>query len=689
MLPIKPRGETTPCAGQPEDVDQSGQHFATSTVTTPHSGSKTRTRPYPVPLSSVVPDAGLLNSRLYVEGRSVSSMPPRCSRSNSNMSEGYSPSSSVTSFHGQAKFDSGAAFTSFRWAPDQVLVQSWHRKLSETYRDYSMVNIVGEGRHGTVIIVQHRTSEKYYACKILNKGDHDPKALRSEIETLKRLDHPNIVRLHETNEDREHVYLLMELCLGGDLFSRVSDDGPLPENVAQSFAYQMLCALNYCHGMGTVHRDVKPENFLLATTDTDDMQQTLKLADFGVATRITRRSCQPPGDDSKAEQVQGSLPYMAPEMFTRQWTSLVRESSGSIRTLAAGDVWSAGVVLYVMLSGNLPYGSNPDMICSGEKPDFSGEVWQAVSNDALDLIQNLLNPDHEARCTAKQALEHQWFQTYTDGCDGSSSFGNFLSVSAGMPETRGDLARLLLRCLRYWRKLPKLRRITIAAIAKRLEVEHPSHSLARSAHRNFNDSSNKLRCERFVQALNAALSQPAGGGDLCSSPTTKDLDLASFESSLSAAAPTAANSSSRTGLHIRQRFKHYMRRLSKLSEESPSSSGSPGAGGATLTECEDLVSLTELRHLVDSLDGMKDGFVDYTLLVAALLPRDVYYEEQRIKEIFEQFDFKKRGVIRPEDLLASLQTKDASVKDIADMMSDFDTNGDGVLDYEEFRAMLQ
>jgi len=178
---------------------------------------------------------------------------------------------------------------SFRWQPGDAFIHCWHRKLSDTYQDYNMVNLIGEGRNGAVFIVQHKISEQYYACKVLHKAEQDSSALRAEIKNLRMLDHPHLVRLYEVNEDAEAVFLLMEYCSGGDLFSLVTEspEGRLPEKTARSFAEQMLSALQYCHSIGIVHRDVKPENFLLeGAVGEDASTATLKLADFGIATHI-------------------------------------------------------------------------------------------------------------------------------------------------------------------------------------------------------------------------------------------------------------------------------------------------------------------------------------------------------------------------------------------------------------------
>jgi len=658
------------------------------------------------------------------------------------------------------RYDSNASFS---WAPQNLCVQSRHRKLSETYQDYKMHHMVGEGRHGAVFIVQHKTSGKYYACKLLHKGDHDSSTLNKEIEMMRKLDHPNIVRLYEVNEDREGVFLLMELCHGGDLFERIADAGHLTESAAKVFAHQMLDALAYCHSMGVVHHDVKPENFLLETEDPDC--SVLKLADFGIATRVRfaksrstnfsnfnsmnqsgfHSGFQADGSgvlngsillDGDGGHVSGSLPYMAPELLVRRWDSIVKDCDYDRQRMGAGDVWSCGVVIYVMLSGDLPYGDSIDAICDGGPPDFSSKVWQHVSDEAKDLIMRLLNRDLKERWTAHRALRHPWFEGRppatarplplpTPLSDVESNGEEtarprfvddvlFLTDPAlALQENRPELARRTLRLLRMWRRQPKLRRVALATIAKRLEAEHPAMFFARLVYSTFGHPGEKLRCAEFVAALNAALCvdevqeehesktppPPLAQGhpsDDRSSGAESEGTAGSYANAPLLSPHKDGTGNSITGWNMRQRMKGVIRRLSRVSEDpydlniSDCLSASPGLHSIS---SEELVSLTELMGLVDSVDGLKTGSVDFTLLVAAFLPPSVYRDELRIQETFEQFDIRCKGCICAEDLAVvmrtSVRSKDASNKHWALMVAEFDSNGDGNLDYNDFRKMLQ
>jgi len=251
---------------------------------------------------------------------------------------------------------------------------------------------------------------------------------------------------------------------------------------------------------------------------------------------------------------------------------------------------------------------------------------------------------------------------------------------------RPELAKAVLRNLRAWRGAPKLRRIFVAAIARRMEADHPSTRLAQMVYHTFSSSGDKLRCMDLVNGLNVALNEamtspPLEGEDPAleqGSLSPEDLDIAE---------QARRTGSSVTGLQIRRRLFGVLRKLGAV---SPASNG----GEAALMACcsDDLVSLTELRDLVGALDGVKNGTVDYTLLVAALLPQETCCEEARVLETFHMFDFRKHQGISPDDLLAYMRnatsTKETNLKQFSEMLSEFDRNGDGVLDLEEFKAML-
>eukprot|EP00927_Polykrikos_kofoidii_P036849 TRINITY_DN31078_c0_g1_i1.p1 TRINITY_DN31078_c0_g1~~TRINITY_DN31078_c0_g1_i1.p1 ORF type:complete len:925 (+),score=122.39 TRINITY_DN31078_c0_g1_i1:136-2910(+) len=680
---------------------------------------------------------------------------------------------------------SEGSLASFNWAP-AVFVQAWHRSLSE---NYDIMQLIGEGGQGAVFIVKHRRNENLYACKFLHKVDHAAKTLRNEVDALRSLDHPNIVRLFEVNEDSETVFLLMELCRGGELYDLIEREESLSEPIARRFVQQMLSSLAYCHANGFVHRDVKPENFLL---EDDDLAHTrLKLVDFGVSARIARPEltaaaflpaslptvtlgagmvgsdaarCLVAGrgggnvdaesflhstsyfdDDLGAGQV-GSRPYMAPEILKHGWKSLAAKAKGSIALLAAPDLWSCGVVIFVMFSGEFPFGNRPDLRhLDGSDLDFSGPAWKNVSAEAIDLIRRLLTASIEDRWTAQQALGHAWFRDM-------SPRGSLSDGRCTQPEEVAGIGRAasILRNLRRWHQMPKLRRIVITAIARQLESQHESHDAAQKCYRLFGRTASHLSCDAVVGALNAVVGEVAadpalddGEGNVAVASIVSCKPIDQIPSDPSSAASTAYGStaswSSSNSSRVFQRVRSFLtwihdRRRSRNStaasrlqrrwssgcsrivdheqkgDEDGVSTGRNDALTATMTPtpttgsassiCDvptsgssaasmTRASLGELRDLVSSLDCTKNGMVDYSLLLAAMLPPIVYSDERRILEAFDLFDLQKRGLVYAEDLRLFLSGSGASLRRCNEMLAEFDNDGDGALSQAEFVEMVR
>jgi hypothetical protein len=210
-----------------------------------------------------------------------------------------------------------------------------------------------------------------------------------------------------------------------------------------------------------------------------------------------------------------------------------------------------------------------------------------------------------------------------------------------MAESKKELANGLFRSLRRWRQLSKLRRIAIAAVARRVEAHHPTQRLAQFIYRVFKDSSEVLLCSTLAHEMCSCLPEDA------------------FE---------CVESHLATALKLRDRVTNTIKMLE---------------GRAVSAEHDS--KMEELRFLVDALDGIKNGVVDYTLLVASVLPPEVYTDSERIAEVFELFDLQKRKQIGARDLSTALGTDD---KRCAAMIKEFDKNKDGDLDLSDFTSML-
>ncbi|KAF5195889.1 Cdpk-related protein kinase [Thalictrum thalictroides] len=216
--------------------------------------------------------------------------------------------------------------------------------------------------------------------------------VRREVTILKALSgHKNLVRFHDSYEDANNVYIIMELCEGGELLDRIlSRGGRYTEEDAKVIIVQILSVVAFCHLQGVVHRDLKPENFLFTTRDEN---APMKLIDFGLSDFIR--------PDERLNDIVGSAYYVAPEVLHRSYS-------------VEADIWSIGVITYILLCGSRPFWARTE---SGifrsvlrADPNFDDSPWPSVSLEAKDFVKRFLNKDHRKRMTAAQAMTHPWLR---------------------------------------------------------------------------------------------------------------------------------------------------------------------------------------------------------------------------------------------------------------------------------------
>jgi len=255
---------------------------------------------------------------------------------------------------------------------------------------YDMKDVLGTGAFSQVRLAECREDGHMYAIKIIDKkalkGKED--SLENEIRVLKRLDHRNVVKLLEAYESRTCVYLVMELVTGGELFDRIVEKGSYSEKDAADLIKQVLSAVAYMHSQGVVHRDLKPENLLYYSPDADSK---IMISDFGLSkmeeSGVMATACGTPG-------------YVAPEV-------LAQKPYGK-----AVDVWSIGVISYILLCGYPPFYDENDanlfaQILKGEF-EFDSPYWDDISEEAKDFIRSLMCVNVEHRLTCEAALDHCW-----------------------------------------------------------------------------------------------------------------------------------------------------------------------------------------------------------------------------------------------------------------------------------------
>jgi calcium/calmodulin-dependent protein kinase I len=273
---------------------------------------------------------------------------------------------------------------------------------------YTLGDELGRGRFSVVQRATHLKEQATYAIKLVKneelEDDENMEALETEISILRKMKHPYIVQLKEVVTTDENTYLVMELLGGGELFERIVEKGAFTEEEGAALFAQILLSMEYLHKLNIVHRDVKPENILYSHRDGTD----IKLIDFGYA-GIWR-------PDQQLTGLCGTPDYVAPEVLS--WYDESDEKG--IPYGASSDMWSMGVLLYVILSGCSPFNADEEeallkLVAMGQY-EFHDPDWTHVSEDAKDLISNLLVVDVNKRYNMTQALSHSWVKNAVVQC---------------------------------------------------------------------------------------------------------------------------------------------------------------------------------------------------------------------------------------------------------------------------------
>ncbi|GAB2254863.1 hypothetical protein Droror1_Dr00008641 [Drosera rotundifolia] len=259
--------------------------------------------------------------------------------------------------------------------------------------DYTLGRKLGHGQFGTTFLCVEKATGKEYACKSIAKKKlvtkEDVADVRREVEIMHHLaGHPNVIAIKAAYEDAVAVHFVMELCAGGELFERIVKRGHYTERKAANLARTIVSVVEACHSLGVMHRDLKPENFLFVDEKEDSPLETI---DFGLSIFFK------PGDIFN--DVVGSPYYVAPEVLRKRYGP-------------EADVWSAGVIIYILLSGVPPFWAETEEeifeeVLHGDL-DFSSDPWPNISEGAIDLVRRMLVRDPKKRLTAHEVLCHPW-----------------------------------------------------------------------------------------------------------------------------------------------------------------------------------------------------------------------------------------------------------------------------------------
>lgn len=288
--------------------------------------------------------------------------------------------------------------------------------------NYVFENVVGYGAFGEVRRAYHKVTKSERAIKSIDIShckEEDIQKLLKEVSILKLLDHPNIIRIFEVYRSLTRLYIVTEICTGGELFERIKHMKKFSENQAAKFMSDIISAVMHCHQRGVVHRDLKPENLLFTTKNPD---AKLKLIDFGTSALFDKTK--------KMKGIIGTYFYMAPEVISGNYDEKC-------------DVWSLGVILYILLSGSLPFaGSTDEEIISkiqNAPVSFARSTWNNVSDEARTLIMKMLKKVPEMRISIEEVFASPWLKSRSRGNLPDVEFEVELLNKLGQFETESTL----------------------------------------------------------------------------------------------------------------------------------------------------------------------------------------------------------------------------------------------------------
>jgi len=437
---------------------------------------------------------------------------------------------------------------------------------------------IGEGGFGAVRRAQDKRTKVVCALKTIRKSAKDEVTrLKEEIEIMRILDHPNIIRFLESFEDKRYIYIALELCEGGELFQRICAAGKFSERIAAGCVRQMLLAINYLHQNYIMHRDLKPENWLLASRE-DVAKAPLKLIDFGISKRFQ------PGDPAKTKA--GTPNYVAPEVLGGRYDEKV-------------DIWSLGVITFVMLAGRHPFsGKTVDQVLKNVKTanyNMDADAWKKISNDGKGLVKACLQKNMTLRLSAQMALQHAWFKA--EVVDGLS-----------------DLKNLELTGLKAFGRMHQMKKAVLTVMATQL-------------------SNSKIQA---LKSMFMAMDRNSDG--------------------------TLAISEIKEG-------------LAQVGVDLP----------------------PNLDALLQEVDTDGSGVVDYTEFLAATMDKKLYRQEDVVWQAFKKFDLDGSGAIDKKELakvLGESEVMEAMNLEgegdrLLEVFNRVDANGDGMIDFQEFFAMMR
>ncbi|KAI3702985.1 hypothetical protein L6452_28739 [Arctium lappa] len=450
---------------------------------------------------------------------------------------------------------------------------------------YKIGRELGRGKFAITSLCRNKSTGKKFACKSIPKRrlvtESEKQDLKREVMIMEHLrSQRNVVELIDVFEDNRCVHLVMEYCEGGELFEKMKSKGRFSEKIAAQILSSIMKVVYSLHFMGVMHRDLKPENFLLSKKGGLGFlpcfvdYTLLKAIDFGLSAYI---------DEGKPNQEKvGTAFYVAPEVLRRQ------EYGKEV------DIWSAGVILYMLLTGVPPfYGEKEkeifDAILNAEKVlDMKNYPWPWISRNAKELVKKMLSVDPKKRPTASDVLKDQWL------------------VENG-EDTDNPIDSMFLARMKHFKALNEFKKLALKIIADIIPNEELEGLEA--MFRNMDTDENKV-----------------------------------------------------------------------ISREELESS---------LTRLGSNLGPDEVQLISEAADADGDGCIDYNEFITAMMNFQRLHKKEHLVKAFQHFDKDKNGIISKEELKLALEEYKLGKETIEDIVSEVDTNKDGVISFEEFCAMIR
>ncbi|KAF0687864.1 Aste57867_20451 [Aphanomyces stellatus] len=353
--------------------------------------------------------------------------------------------------------------------PDDLsseLVQ--HTVVKDISDMFEFHDVIGKGSFGSVVKATNKKTGKVWAVKVVELGNElDKKALLNEIDIVKRLQHPNVVRVIASYEDSKRMYMVMQLLPGAELASQLYDKNRVFTEVeVRKLILCLLRAIAYLHSNQITHRDLKLENLLL---ENETQMTSLKLIDFGLSKFLKK--------GERLQQSLGTIDYVAPEVLDGDYNEKC-------------DLWSVGVICYELLTKVSPFhgDTNDDTmhkIFDGIQPSFfHGDVWKSISPECLNFIKSLIQEDPQERLSAEQALNHRWMRTSATGVIDDNK------------------RQLFLKMVAFGKNCSKLKSTAMLSVAMGVSESHLKPEIVSEVfHSMDKDKNGTLNADEFCEAL--------------------------------------------------------------------------------------------------------------------------------------------------------------------------------------------